>query len=439
MDKLWDIYDADKDGFITIEESEGFFAEIISNRPDLGFTDNMLQQWFNSIDVDGDKVITKHEMLHYFISINYNGQNDNQKTIEQFVDDLWGKYDRDNDGFLTLEETKPFFENLVMTRSDLGLTYGLHESWFHSIDIDDDGVITRDEMLGYFISINYSGYLNMENLKAYVDYLWSQYDSDNDGYLILSECEPFFNEMMKHRPDLHLKHDDISSWYKSIDVDGDGVITKPEMLHYFISINYSGRQIFNISDYVNKLWDRFDTDKDGYLTLEETKPFFDELIKHRSDLGLQNNMHGQWFRSIDVDNDGTITKNEMLNYFMLINYSGKLNKLNLQAYIDFIYNEYDSDKDGHLSKEESKVLFEELIKHRPDLRMSSANHGMWFKRIDSDGDGNISKKEMIDYFTLINYSGKPVQNILEYVNDVFAKYDLDKDNFLTVEETAEFY
>jgi Ca2+-binding EF-hand superfamily protein len=73
VDHLWDVYDADKDGFITIEESEGFFAEIINNRPDLGFTSGMLRQWFNSIDVDGDKVITKHEMLHYFTSINYNG------------------------------------------------------------------------------------------------------------------------------------------------------------------------------------------------------------------------------------------------------------------------------------------------------------------------------------------------------------------------------
>ena len=73
VDHLWDVYDVDKDGFITIEESEGFFAEIINNRPDLGFSGGMLKQWFNSIDVDGDKVITKHEMLHYFISINYNG------------------------------------------------------------------------------------------------------------------------------------------------------------------------------------------------------------------------------------------------------------------------------------------------------------------------------------------------------------------------------
>jgi len=52
-------------------------------------------------------------------------------------------------------------------------------------------------------------------------------------------------------------------------------------------------------------------------------------------------MHGLWFRSIDVDDDGTITKNEMLNYFMFINYAGQLNRINLQAYIDFIYNEYD--------------------------------------------------------------------------------------------------
>lgn len=52
-------------------------------------------------------------------------------------------------------------------------------------------------------------------------------------------------------------------------------------------------------------------------------------------------MHEQWFKSIDVDDDLSISKNEMLNYFMSINYSGEFNKINLQCYIDFIYAEYD--------------------------------------------------------------------------------------------------
>lgn len=89
------------------------------------------------------------------------------------MDDLWSKYDLDGDGHLNMQETRPFFENLVMTRTDLGLSYNLYESWFHSLDIDDEGVITKEKMLAYFISINYSGYLNLENLKDYVDYLWA--------------------------------------------------------------------------------------------------------------------------------------------------------------------------------------------------------------------------------------------------------------------------
>ena len=64
---------------------------------------------------------------------------------------------------------------------------------------------------------------------------------------------------------------------------------------------------------------------------------------------------------------------------------------------------------------------------------------MWFKRLDKDGDGQITKKEMIEYFTHINYSGKPVQNILSYVNEIYHKFDTDQDGFLTVEECEGFY
>lgn len=46
---------------------------------------------------------------------------------------------------------------------------------------------------------------------------------------------------------------------------------------------------------------------------------------------------------------------------------------------------------------------------------------------------------MIDYFIKINYSGRPLNHIQKYVNDLWNKYDTDKDGFLTYFETKPFY
>lgn len=228
-------------------------------------------------------------MLRYFTSISYSGKP--VQDVQSFVYDLYKKYDVDQDGFLNYEETRPFFEDLVKHRTDLGLVIEGHEEWFRSIDIDNDGVISRHEMLNYFISINYAGGLNKLNLQAYVEYLWTQYDVDRDGYLVIQETRPFFEELMRHRPDLELTTAKHLEWFRSIDLDGDGVITKPEMMNYFTQINYSGKPIQIIQAFVDELWLKYDTDKDGYLTHVETLPFFNDLVRFRTDLGLTLDKH----------------------------------------------------------------------------------------------------------------------------------------------------
>lgn len=70
-----------------------------------------------------------------------------------------------------------------------------------------------------------------------------------------------------------------------------------------------------------------------------------------------------------------------------------------------IWETYDSNKDGQINQEESKNFYEELITKRPDLGLTSANHGEWFGKIDTNNDGSISKEEMIQYLTSINYQG----------------------------------
>lgn len=142
------------------------------------------------------------------------------------------------------------------------------------MDGDGDGVISKHEMLGYFISINYAGTHNANNLQAYIEYLWQTYDIDGDGHLNLSETKPFFIDLIRHRPDLEFTIDKHTQWFAEIDVDGDGMITKHEMNAYFSQIHYSGKAIISIQSLVDELWFKYDSDRDGHLTHRETLPFF---------------------------------------------------------------------------------------------------------------------------------------------------------------------
>ena len=71
---LWALYDTDHDGCLTVSETKPFFIELIRHRPDLGYSSDNLQDWFNSIDTDQDGVISKPEMNTYFQTINYSGK-----------------------------------------------------------------------------------------------------------------------------------------------------------------------------------------------------------------------------------------------------------------------------------------------------------------------------------------------------------------------------
>jgi hypothetical protein len=63
-------------------------------------------------------------MMVYFDKINYSGRA--LLHIKNYVEEIWAKFDADKDGTLTLEETLPFFLDLVSHRKDLNLSSDRH-------------------------------------------------------------------------------------------------------------------------------------------------------------------------------------------------------------------------------------------------------------------------------------------------------------------------
>ena len=68
--------------------------------------------------------------------------------IRQAVDDIWLQYDSDNSGSLDKEETRQFVYSILVTMNgaDFQLDDRLFETTFRQVDVDESGMIEKDEM-----------------------------------------------------------------------------------------------------------------------------------------------------------------------------------------------------------------------------------------------------------------------------------------------------
>ena len=147
----------------------------------------------------------------------------------------------------------------------------------------------------------------------------------------------------------------------------------------------------------------------------------------------------------------------MFSYFKSIRYHGKSMEdethimkkrspelADLLTYIEEIWRTYDSDNDGFLTFLESRGLFADLVRGRPELGFSFEKHKEWFEKIDHDGDGAITHNEMLMYLLSVsdvtnpfdagNQGGISVSDIESYVNYLWFKYDTDRDDHLVLSE-----
>ena len=81
---------------------------------------------------------------------------------------------------------------------------------------------------------------------------------------------------------------------------------------------------------VNEIWIEFDQDDSGHLDKEETRRFLKRIFEM---VGLKRNFDNDefndFFRSVDLTNDGKISKAEMKNFFSKMGLEQEKNGLKL--------------------------------------------------------------------------------------------------------------
>ena len=69
--KIFDQYDSDHDGNLTVHELRPWYDELVAARADLALTSDGYYAWFAAIDKNEDGSIATDELAAYLESINY--------------------------------------------------------------------------------------------------------------------------------------------------------------------------------------------------------------------------------------------------------------------------------------------------------------------------------------------------------------------------------
>ena len=129
---------------------------------------------------------------------------------DQHVKNVIARFDVNKDDILTVEEVRPFYNELVVERPDLGLSKARCEAWFNTIDQDRDGGMDPYELETYLTKINYKPSLVRKSdvshvsknsmqagaMKAIINGIFDKYDTNKDFTLSIAEFRPFYNDLV---------------------------------------------------------------------------------------------------------------------------------------------------------------------------------------------------------------------------------------------------
>merc|ERR1719369_1948146 len=210
---------------------------------------------------------------------------------------------------------------------------------------------------------------------------------------------------------------DVKAAFKRFDSNGDGALSKDELSE---ALKSSGESYSNVE--VDAIFSLGDIDGDGEITLQEfvtlMSPSASNIVQRLSKSFKNLQCVKDAFKEIDKDNDGLLTKKEMM----------QAHKFDSEE-VDAIFELGDINGDGQIDMGEFiSLIFPSAVDVA--LQVSSTFKTIddvkaAFKLLDKDGDGQIDRKEMAS-------SGHKFNSA--QVEAIFALGDINDDGVIDLDE-----
>merc|ERR1719309_307490 len=424
----FDQYDVDKDGSISMQELEQGMVK--SGQ----FTAQESKLIFDLADNDGDGSIDIGEFVQLmFPSAGQLISNLKQNfASEADVRAAFASWDSNKDGQISFAELKS-----AVQRSGQKLTDEDINAIFVVGDIDQNGEIDLDEFMKMMMpstSDVVSKFRSIRKTVQDVQNAFKQFDKNGDGAIDKAELTSALGG--------NFTKQEIDTIFMAGDVDGDGEIDYEEFIALMCpsasdivekfrakyknvndvksAFKSSGESYSDVE--VNAIFSLGDVDGDGEITLEEfvtlMSPSASNIVQRLSKSFKNLQCVKDAFKEIDKDNDGLLTKKEMM----------QAHKFDSEE-VDAIFELGDINGDGQIDMGEFiSLIFPSAVDVA--LQVSSTFETIddvkaAFKLLDKDGDGSIDRKEMASSGHKFNAA---------QVEAIFALGDLNDDGAIDLDE-----
>ena len=339
-------------------------------------SDPLVQQ-FRAADLNNDGKLSQYEVkMMMTTTLGYDVE-------ESYVSDLlqlFGDFDLDSDGAISLDEFGMLFEHLGGHER---VAYTAKHSdplmaKFLVYDTESKGYLTKEDVLVIMADLNYD--CDEEYLNGILS-MFGSLDADNSGMLEFNEFKRLWSHLGADQTGdvpAPAGAEDHPLWapFCQYDLNRDGKLSQYEIHQMMLALGYDATE-----DYVEQMVQTlgsFDQDGSGAVEFDEFPALWTHLGGDQASVAAaaggmtpgtrtmveeadQSDPLVQQFRAADLNNDGKLSQYEIqrmmtttLGYDVEASYVSDL----LQLFGDF-----DLDSDGAISLDEFGMLFEHLGGH----------------------------------------------------------------------------
>nr|XP_027200165.1 calmodulin-like protein 12 [Dermatophagoides pteronyssinus] len=327
------------------------------------YSEKEIRDWYKGFQVDCPEGKLSRDKFIEIYKVFFKGGNP-----EKFCQHVYRTFDEDGNGWIDFKEFLLAIGITTSTNPREKLKWA-----FKMYDINNDGLIELDEMtkiikalhemLGEEAANQFEGDAAAERIKD----IFEKMDANNDGKISLDEFLEVCNI------------DDGLAKFKNI---------KPKMLEELLQITgFSAQEIFEWYQDFHKEYPQ------NHLTVREFKKLYANFFPS----GDSNRFAEHVFRTFDLNNDGTIDFREFMCAISVTS-SGRM-----EQKLRMAFNIYDVDGDGYITRQEMLEIFNAMykmlgnsIRLDDDVSTPEKRTEKVFRQMDRNMDGKLTLDEFID-------------------------------------------